>query len=408
MAMAVVASNAEVVGGLAGEAGSWARIETNGATIYSATGVSLGNIHWPSPSLSLAYDRVFVMSDGKRVSLYRSDGGKIIDLEVDGANVSTAGGNVYLSRPHIGEVVICNPDGEITQRIEQVHATADAYGDLFATSEGVTITLFFGGRRMAMFSALNEQFALGDTFVALLRDKVVTVKGLRGETLGTIDGPVESVGACDGAVVCVGSDGLSVFDLFGTELYRDSRVRAGQEMWLSSRGLQVIFWPEGMGRILRLASEVSWDRRLSNRLFTSLKAQANQAYVTKDYEIAAYLFGAAIKSAKDVTNDELADAWSWVGDSRRRLDRHEEAIEAYTTSLSIDPNDANAHNGMGASYAKLGRRDETFQAFCRAAELGDALALKNLHNWAKICSEFGWLAPSEEEEREIESYLGKQ
>jgi hypothetical protein len=406
MALAVVESRADILGGLAGEAGSWARIETNGVTIYSATGHALGDIPWTSPPVSFDYDRVFVMSDGERVALYRSDGGKIIELQVDGAAVSTAGESVYLSQPHAGEVIVCNLQGDIIQTLGQVHATSDAYGDLFATSEGITISVFFHGRRVAVFPGANDQFALGDTFVALLREHAVTVKGLRGETLGTINEPVRSVSACDGAVVCIGERGFGVFDVFGTELYRDSRAIAGQEMRLSSRGLQVVVGPMGDGRLLRLTSDVPWQRRLSNRLFGSLKAQADRAYGSKDYEMAEYMFDTAIRSSKSMPNNELADAWSWVGDCRRRLGRHKEALEAYTAAQSINPNDANAHNGMGASYARLGRRDDTFRAFRRAAELGDPLARQNLRNWERICSEFGWEAPTEEEKRGMEPYLG--
>lgn len=397
--------NATIVSVSAGHAGSWAEIETEGATIYNASGSVQGKILWSSVPPSFDYDHVFVLSNEKGTSLYSREGQEIATLPIAPADVSTASGSVYIAVLESKELTVCNLSGEIVNKVEQVHSTSDAYGSLFAASDGAMIATYLRGHRIAECLGTNETFALGEFFVALLWNKIITMNGLNGQRFGGIKEKFDQLSACDAAVAGLGEEGLAVFTLFGEEIYRNKQLKTGPETILSSRGRQLVVGPLEDGTVLRLTSEIPWDKCYSNRLFSTLKEQADQSYKTKDYEIAEFQFLAAIQTAQGIDDKELADTWCWVGDSRRHLHRHKGAVEAYETALTFNPDDPNVHNGLGASCARLGRRDDTLNAFCRAAKLGNRLAIKNLNNWAQICSEYNWPPPIEKEKEQIDQAL---
>ncbi len=403
--LAATFCRAEIVSVLAGHGGTWAQVETDGATVFDASGAIQGKIFWSSPPRSYDYDQVFVLSDKEKVSFYDRTGGEIVTLDVQQANVATASGCVYVSFQEPKKLIVCNLLGEKTDEVEQIHPNGDAYGNLFAVSNGAMIVTYLRSHRIGECLGTNERFALGDFFVALLWNKIITINGLNGERFGGIKEKFDFVSACDGAVVGLGEEGLAVFTVFGEEIYRDPRVKAGPNTNLSSRGRQIVVGPLDDGTVLRLSEQIPWEKCYSKRLFSTLKEQADRCYKDKNYEMAEFQFLSALRTATEIDDKELADTWCWVGDSRRHLHRHKGAVEAYETALTFNPDDPNVHNGMAASCAKLGRRDETLNSFCRAAKLGNSLAVKNLRNWARICSEFGWPPPIEKEKEQIDQVL---
>src|SRR6476659_3969552 len=69
--------------------------------------------------------------------------------------------------------------------------------------------------------------------------------------------------------------------------------------------------------------------------------------------------------------------------------RWAEAVEVNRAILSIDPNDADAHNRLGKAQLELGNYREAYEAYKRAVELapGNAIAQKNMQRLAPLAQQ---------------------
>jgi tetratricopeptide (TPR) repeat protein len=72
--------------------------------------------------------------------------------------------------------------------------------------------------------------------------------------------------------------------------------------------------------------------------------------------------------------------WARKGQVLRRMDRHEEALEAYENALQLDPRYAWAWNGKGLAYAALDRWPEALECYEQAVKHDDASDVWFLHN----------------------------
>jgi tetratricopeptide (TPR) repeat protein len=81
--------------------------------------------------------------------------------------------------------------------------------------------------------------------------------------------------------------------------------------------------------------------------------------------------------AADLLQEALADEersaplWSKYGVVMRRMNRHDDALNAFTRAVELDPRQAWTHNGRGLALSALGRHDEALAEYQRAAELND-------------------------------------
>jgi len=67
-------------------------------------------------------------------------------------------------------------------------------------------------------------------------------------------------------------------------------------------------------------------------------------------------------------------AWVFAAYCLGELGRWDLAIEAYRTSLAIEPKDAETHNDLGVAYAKTGRWDNAIAAFRQAIRVQPSYA----------------------------------
>ena len=80
---------------------------------------------------------------------------------------------------------------------------------------------------------------------------------------------------------------------------------------------------------------------------------AVKAVKAKDFERALTLLGRVV--AKDPGN---ADAWNWIGFSRRNLERYDSALAAYRKALAIKPEHRGAIEYLGELYLRTGDLDK--------------------------------------------------
>ncbi|MBT3271893.1 MAG: tetratricopeptide repeat protein [Spirochaetales bacterium] len=80
------------------------------------------------------------------------------------------------------------------------------------------------------------------------------------------------------------------------------------------------------------------------------------------------------KQAAD--NPDSADSWTRLGNAYYDTDRHEQAVEAYTKSLQIAPNDPNVLTDMGVMYRRLNMPEEAIRLFDLA------MAADPAHEWS--------------------------
>lgn len=68
---------------------------------------------------------------------------------------------------------------------------------------------------------------------------------------------------------------------------------------------------------------------------------------------------------------------------------YDQAVATYQKLLAINPNDASAHNGLGATYASMNKLPEAQAEFQKAAQLDPAAAAKAYYNEGAILSNAG-------------------
>lgn len=68
---------------------------------------------------------------------------------------------------------------------------------------------------------------------------------------------------------------------------------------------------------------------------------------------------------------------------------YDQAVATYQKLLAINPNDASAHNGLGATYAAMNKLPEAQAEFQKAAQLDPAAAAKAYYNEGAILSNAG-------------------
>jgi tetratricopeptide (TPR) repeat protein len=100
----------------------------------------------------------------------------------------------------------------------------------------------------------------------------------------------------------------------------------------------------------------------------------------------------AIDKKETVKNDKTARAASAVGVELYKAGKYEEAIEAFTAVLAIDPNGAVLNNNIGLAYFISNRRDEAKKHFTAA------LAIKP--RYAEAITNYGAVVASEGKSRE--------
>jgi len=137
------------------------------------------------------------------------------------------------------------------------------------------------------------------------------------------------------------SDGLSDLQL---DLYQ-AEALTGQELYSESVALLKRIAPKGGHERLKLLGLAYFGQRDLDGAARSFKRAARQA-----------------------SRADKPDLFNNLGFALAANDQQEEAIEAYTKALSLDPSLARARNNMGFSLAALGRDDEAHAAFRAAAE----------------------------------------
>jgi tetratricopeptide (TPR) repeat protein len=80
--------------------------------------------------------------------------------------------------------------------------------------------------------------------------------------------------------------------------------------------------------------------------------QGVAAVEAKDYRRAASLFERVLR--REPRN---ADAWNYLGFSRRNLGRMDESLAAYEKALGLEPLHRGANEYLGELYLKMGRTD---------------------------------------------------
>lgn len=137
------------------------------------------------------------------------------------------------------------------------------------------------------------------------------------------------------------SDGLSDLQL---DLYQ-AEALTGQKLYSESVALLKKMAPKGGDERLKLLGLAYFGQ--------------------SDLDNAARAFK---RAARQASRSDKPDLFNNLGFALAADGQHEEAIEAYTKALSLDPSLARARNNMGFSLAALGRDDEAHAAFRAAAE----------------------------------------
>jgi len=69
------------------------------------------------------------------------------------------------------------------------------------------------------------------------------------------------------------------------------------------------------------------------------------------------------------TNPQDADAWFQIGYCYGKLGRYQESIEAYKQAIKINPDYADAHGNLGVDYGKLGRYQDAIELYKQAIRI---------------------------------------
>ena len=152
------------------------------------------------------------------------------------------------------------------------------------------------------------------------------------------------------AAVSQGSSGGGLFDGEGHLLGLTTiKMEGGQSM-----SFAMTAWAEG-------------ERRPGGK--TAVRGSAYIGWLTRFIELekigdAKKLLDWCGKWTK--SNPESAFAWYGLGGACGKLNRHEEAIEAYLRALSVDPDYVEASIGLGNTYSVLNRHDEAIGAYRKA------------------------------------------
>ncbi|MBM4349964.1 MAG: tetratricopeptide repeat protein [Deltaproteobacteria bacterium] len=77
----------------------------------------------------------------------------------------------------------------------------------------------------------------------------------------------------------------------------------------------------------------------------------------------------AIEAFRKALHPEFAEAWYDLGVAYSNLKRHDDAIEAYRQALRINPNIAEAWNNLGVAYGDLKRYNDAIDAFRQALRI---------------------------------------
>ena len=77
-----------------------------------------------------------------------------------------------------------------------------------------------------------------------------------------------------------------------------------------------------------------------------------------------------------------------VGTIYEKLEKYDEAINDFSTAISLSPNSPSSINSRGLTYEKQGRLDEAVQDFSRAIELDPQNAIF-LHNRGLVLRNMG-------------------
>jgi cytochrome c-type biogenesis protein CcmH/NrfG len=152
------------------------------------------------------------------------------------------------------------------------------------------------------------------------------------------------------AAVSQGSSGGGLFDGEGRLLGLTTiKMEGGQSM-----SFAMTAWAEG-------------ERRPDRK--TAVKGSAYTGWLTRSIELekakeTKRLLDWCRKWTK--SNPESVFAWYGLGSAYSRLNRHEEAIEAYLQARSLDPGYVEAAIGLGNTYSILSRHDEAIGVYREA------------------------------------------
>lgn len=69
---------------------------------------------------------------------------------------------------------------------------------------------------------------------------------------------------------------------------------------------------------------------------------------------------------KDAEKEETSEAYLKKGRIYRRMEKYEEAIEAYTKAIELDPNVSEAYNNRGATYYVMGEYEKAIEDYSQA------------------------------------------
>lgn len=95
--------------------------------------------------------------------------------------------------------------------------------------------------------------------------------------------------------------------------------------------------------------------------------QGLEAYDNGDYRAAIQQFKLAIEAG--VTEQDLAEVYTLMGNAHDRLDQFDDALAAHTRAVEIDPQSFRAWNNLGIAYFYLGNLTEAEASHKRAINL---------------------------------------
>ena len=123
--------------------------------------------------------------------------------------------------------------------------------------------------------------------------------------------------------------------------------------------------------------------------FTGLKQLFDQGMALegqKQYAEAAAMFQKAEPLAKD---KNLAAVVEHEANSYRNAKMYDQSVAAYQKLIAMNASEASFHNGLGSTYAEMGKTAEAQAEFQKAAELNPAGAAQAYYNLGAIMSNAG-------------------
>ncbi len=270
---------------------------------------------------------------------------------------------------------------------ESLEAFFFAWVESFGESEGCPCRLAYACYRLAMAwsvrgfegwrELLSEQKKMVQHHSAVALQNFLVVWKSKSEKLNALTGLWE----CS---KLLGSD--AYMDLWKQEILAidPENFKIHREL-LNSKAPEFGGSLEEMRSVLRDCEAMQFsDRQIRILKADCLRTEAINFVVQNEFMKAMGLFGSAIELIKERTvRCRRAMLWTMMGESHQ-------ALEDFRASLEVDPNYEIALIKRAELYLKLGRDEDAFQDFLRAAWLGDVGSMRQVaHYYARWAAEDG-------------------